>query len=203
MRSKTGAPEEGVRAGTQGASWYRRSPEQVLEALDTDRNGLDDDEADRRRAEQAAGMSRDELERQYPLRHKVPFRTEQKYMATIHDEAASDRGPLDNPGGFVLVGMQGLLDPPRESAVEAVAPLSGGATFFLFSTGAADVALAFEPGERALTQRLLRFEPLDLATWAVAAAVASTAIVVNELHKRLRPATRRPSDQEAAPGGRT
>lgn len=36
------------------------------------------------------------------------------------------------------------------------------------------------------TQRLLRFEPLDLATWAVAAAVALTAIPVNELHKRLR-----------------
>jgi Ca2+-transporting ATPase len=37
------------------------------------------------------------------------------------------------------------------------------------------------------TQRLLAFEPLPWQVWLAAAGVASTAIVVNELHKWLRP----------------
>jgi len=38
-----------------------------------------------------------------------------------------------------------------------------------------------------VTQELLSVQPLDANSWAVAIAVASTAIVVNELHKRFRP----------------
>jgi magnesium-transporting ATPase (P-type) len=38
-----------------------------------------------------------------------------------------------------------------------------------------------------LTQDLLSLAPLDWTTWLVATAVASTAIIVNELHKWLRP----------------
>jgi P-type Ca2+ transporter type 2C len=38
-----------------------------------------------------------------------------------------------------------------------------------------------------LTQELLSVVPLDPTAWLIAIAVASTAIVVNELHKRLRP----------------
>ena len=38
-----------------------------------------------------------------------------------------------------------------------------------------------------VTQELLRVAPLDAQAWLVAVGVASTAIVVNELHKRLRP----------------
>lgn len=49
--------------------------------------------------------------------------------------------------------------------------------------------------------RLLRFAPLDLATWAVAALVASTAIVVNELHKRLRSAGPSGSRAQGGPAG--
>lgn len=37
-----------------------------------------------------------------------------------------------------------------------------------------------------LTQELLSLEPLDGVTWLVAGAVSSTAIIVNELHKRFR-----------------
>lgn len=37
------------------------------------------------------------------------------------------------------------------------------------------------------TQRLLHFEPLSWQIWLISIAVASTAIVVNELHKWLRP----------------
>jgi cation-transporting P-type ATPase F len=128
-----------------------------------------------------AGMSREEVTAQYPRRDTVPFRTEHRYMATIHDGTDAD-GPLvlvkgapervaemcaqvqtdggvekisreriheasedlareglrvlamavghgedaaaavagDSPEGLTFVGMQGLLDPPREAAVEAV-----------------------------------------------------------------------------------
>ncbi|MDT8387721.1 MAG: HAD-IC family P-type ATPase [Thiogranum sp.] len=38
-----------------------------------------------------------------------------------------------------------------------------------------------------LTQDLLSLTPLDATTWGVSIAVALTAIIVNELHKRLRP----------------
>jgi magnesium-transporting ATPase (P-type) len=38
-----------------------------------------------------------------------------------------------------------------------------------------------------VTQTLLSLRPLDALTWAVAAGVALTAIIVNELHKRFRP----------------
>ncbi len=38
-----------------------------------------------------------------------------------------------------------------------------------------------------VTQQLLRFEPLGLDAWLIAIAVALTAIIPNELHKRLRP----------------
>ncbi len=42
-----------------------------------------------------------------------------------------------------------------------------------------------------LTQELLSLAPLDAQTWLVAGLVASTAIIVNELHKWLRPRYRR------------
>ncbi len=131
-------------------------------------------------AAQQAGLDRDEMEKQYELRETIPFRTEQRFMATIHQ---AEDGPLvlikgaperiaemcdsqmnkdgqsddldpdalsqtqqkladeglrvlamavgrgddaaekinsDDPGGFTFVGMQGLMDPPRDSAVEAM-----------------------------------------------------------------------------------
>jgi magnesium-transporting ATPase (P-type) len=41
------------------------------------------------------GVNRDELAERHPLRDKVPFRTEQRFMATIHDPSDSDgEGPL-------------------------------------------------------------------------------------------------------------
>lgn len=40
------------------------------------------------------------------------------------------------------------------------------------------------------TQQLLRFEPIGATTWIVATVVAATAIIVNELHKRVRPRPR-------------
>ena len=131
-----------------------------------------------------AGLDRDELLGRHPVRDKVPFETERRFMATIHDVPAGDgEGPLvlvkgapervaqmcdrrrtadggeepldteavvrsgerlageglrmlamavgrgeaaadtvrgDDPGGLVFVGMQALVDPPRESAVGAV-----------------------------------------------------------------------------------
>lgn len=133
-------------------------------------------------AAEQAGLDRDEQAKQYELKHTVPFRTEQRFMATIH-ESPDDDGPLvlikgaperiaemcssrlnqdgetadldrdqvsqiqeklageglrmlamaighgdeaadniqgDEPGGFTFVGMQGLLDPPRDSAIDAV-----------------------------------------------------------------------------------
>jgi Ca2+-transporting ATPase len=48
-----------------------------------------------------------------------------------------------------------------------------------------------------LTQDLLSLAPLDAMTWLIATAVASTAIIVNELHKRLRPRYRDRADAEA------
>ncbi|HEX6237449.1 MAG TPA: HAD-IC family P-type ATPase [Acidimicrobiales bacterium] len=135
-------------------------------------------------AARRAGMDRAELTRRYPERDRVPFRTEQRFMATVHDvprdeddgplvlvkgapervvemcdrRRTSDGGddPLDgdaaveasealageglrvlamavgrgdraartvqgeDPTGLVLVGMQGLVDPPRPTAVGAV-----------------------------------------------------------------------------------
>ncbi|MFO7981889.1 MAG: HAD-IC family P-type ATPase [Desulfuromonadales bacterium] len=49
-----------------------------------------------------------------------------------------------------------------------------------------------------LTQRLLSFAPLDAGTWAAAIAIALTAVIVNELHKRFRPSagTRRKTEVE-------
>jgi Ca2+-transporting ATPase len=41
-----------------------------------------------------------------------------------------------------------------------------------------------------LTQKLLSLAPLDAKTWLLASAVAATAIIVNELHKWLRPRPR-------------
>jgi cation-transporting P-type ATPase F len=130
-----------------------------------------------------AGLSREELVQRYPRRETVPFRTEQRFMATINDVPSGEQGPLvlvkgaperiaemcqdarsadggteqlsveevraqseslareglrvlamavgrgeqaadaatsDDPVGLTFVGMQGLLDPPRESAVHAV-----------------------------------------------------------------------------------
>lgn len=51
------------------------------------------------------------------------------------------------------------------------------------------VSLAFHIGALYLpwTQKLLHFQPLPWQVWVAAILVASTAIVVNELHKRLRP----------------
>ncbi len=46
-----------------------------------------------------------------------------------------------------------------------------------------------------VTQQLLRFEPLGADAWLIATAVALTAIIPNELHKRLRP---RPVAQQVA-----
>jgi calcium-translocating P-type ATPase len=133
-------------------------------------------------AAQQVGMKRDELEKQYELQETVPFRTEQRFMATIH-KTKNDDGPLvfvkgaperiaqmcnsqlnkdgesgdldpdqvaqlqekmadaglrvlamavgrgteavesiksNEPDGFTFTGMQGLLDPPRDSAVKAM-----------------------------------------------------------------------------------
>jgi len=130
-----------------------------------------------------AGLSREELAQRYPRQDTVPFRTEQRFMATINDVPSDEQGPLvlvkgaperiaemcqdarsadggteqlsveevreqseslareglrvlamamgrgeqavdaatsDDPGGLTFIGMQGLLDPPRESAVHAV-----------------------------------------------------------------------------------
>ncbi len=144
------------------------------------------------RAGRRAGMERDDLASRYRQRDEVPFRTEQRFMATINDpgddgdggdsgdggdgplvlvkgaperivemcdrrrtadggEEAIDRDEVieqsdslaadglrvlamavgcgsdaadsirtDEPEGFVFVGMQALLDPPRDSAIEAV-----------------------------------------------------------------------------------
>jgi cation-transporting P-type ATPase F len=129
-----------------------------------------------------AGLDPGELARRHPERDRVPFVTERRFMATIHD-VADGKGPLvavkgaperlaqmcdrrltadgdeedvdtddllrtsdelasdglrvlamavgrgeraaeeirgDEPHGLVFVGMQGLLDPPRDSAVGAV-----------------------------------------------------------------------------------
>ncbi|MFO7961756.1 MAG: HAD-IC family P-type ATPase, partial [Nitriliruptoraceae bacterium] len=129
-----------------------------------------------------AGLSPIEMRAAYPRRGTVPFRTEQRYMATIHEhpdggeplvvvkgapervlgmcdrqratdaeeepldaDAASARSESlaaeglrvlavaagrgedlagavtsDDPHGMTFIGMHGLLDPPRASAVEAV-----------------------------------------------------------------------------------
>ncbi|MFN3219086.1 MAG: cation-translocating P-type ATPase [Acidimicrobiales bacterium] len=129
-----------------------------------------------------AGMDPGELARRHPERDRVPFVTERRFMATIHDvpdgegplvavkgaperiaemcdrrltadgeeepvdaddllrtsedlavdglrvlamaigrgERAADEIRGDDPHGLVFVGMQGLLDPPRDSAVGAV-----------------------------------------------------------------------------------
>ncbi|MDZ7677899.1 MAG: HAD-IC family P-type ATPase [Acidimicrobiales bacterium] len=132
----------------------------------------------------AAGLDRDELLQRHPQRAKVPFQTERRYMATIHDgpegageaplvlvkgaperiaemcdrqrtrdgdeqpvdadqiidtseqlasqglrvlamavghgEEAAEAIRGDEPDALVFVGLQGLLDPPRDSAVGAV-----------------------------------------------------------------------------------
>ncbi|MFP4512229.1 MAG: cation-translocating P-type ATPase [Acidimicrobiales bacterium] len=131
-----------------------------------------------------AGLDRDELLERHPQRAKVPFETERRYMATIHDgpdgageaplvlvkgaperiaemcdrqrtrdggeqpidadeivdtsdqlasqglrvlamaighgEEAAEAVQRDEPDALVFVGLQGLLDPPRDSAVGAV-----------------------------------------------------------------------------------
>lgn len=130
-----------------------------------------------------AGLSREELQQRYPQTDEVPFRTERRFSATIHDVPDDQEGPLvlvkgapevifemsdrslsedgeetdldrdallemndqlaseglrvlamaigrgeqaadsirsDEPGGMIFVGMQGLMDPPRPEAVEAV-----------------------------------------------------------------------------------
>lgn len=130
-----------------------------------------------------AGFSRQELDQRYPQIDEVPFQTERRFSATLHDVPDEEEGPLvlvkgapeaifemcdqeltgegqhhdlardklreqneelasaglrvlamalgrgqqaresiksDNPGGLIYVGMQGLMDPPRPEAVEAV-----------------------------------------------------------------------------------
>jgi len=145
------------------------------------------------------GLDREELTERYPQRDKVPFQTEQRYMATInevpdgdgdgplvlvkgapervvgmcdrrrsaegdetdidHDalidvseslaqgglrvlamavgrgEQAADAVRSDAPEGLVFVGMTGLLDPPRESAVEAVDRCHGAGIRVIMVTG--------------------------------------------------------------------
>jgi Ca2+-transporting ATPase len=46
------------------------------------------------RAARDAGLSREELERRHPRRDVVPFRTERRFMATIHDVPEGEEGPL-------------------------------------------------------------------------------------------------------------
>jgi Ca2+-transporting ATPase len=130
-----------------------------------------------------AGLSRDELVDRYPKKDEVPFQTERRFSATIHEVPEDEDGPLvlvkgapevilemcqrrltadgneenlnreagarqneelarqglrvlamaigrgnqaaeriksDQPSGMTLVGMQGLLDPPRPEAIAAV-----------------------------------------------------------------------------------
>jgi cation-transporting P-type ATPase F len=130
-----------------------------------------------------AGLSREKLAQRYPQIDEVPFRTENRFSATIHGVPDDQEGPLvlikgaperllemcqrrqndsgdeveldrdafhqkneelaaqglrvlamaigrgqqaaesiksDNPDGMTMVGMQGLLDPPRPEAIQAV-----------------------------------------------------------------------------------
>ncbi len=130
-----------------------------------------------------AGLSREEIEKRYPQVDSIPFQTERRFSATIHDVSDDEEGPLvlvkgapeviaemsrnkltdaaehveldkaeiekkneqlasqglrvlgmaigrgeeavksiksEQPEGFTFVGMQGLLDPPRPEAIEAV-----------------------------------------------------------------------------------
>jgi Ca2+-transporting ATPase len=134
-------------------------------------------------AARAAGLRREDEQQRHPRRDTVPFRTERRFMATVHDDGDDGDGPLvlvkgapervagmcdrrldhdggegeldrdevvrrseelaaeglrvlamavgrgedvaesvrgDHPGGLTFVGMQGLMDPPRPSAVQAV-----------------------------------------------------------------------------------
>jgi cation-transporting P-type ATPase F len=145
-----------------------------------------------------AGMERDEMEARYPQRDKIPFETEKRYMATVHDVPHHEGGgplvlvkgaperiaemctrrltddgeevPVDavdvidtseelagaglrvlamatgdgtdaaetvreDPHDLVFVGMQGLLDPPRGSAVGAVDRCHGAGIRVLMVTG--------------------------------------------------------------------
>jgi cation-transporting P-type ATPase F len=135
------------------------------------------------RAGRQVGLERRDLDERHRQRDKVPFRTEQRFMATINDPDDEGDGPLvlvkgaperivemcerqrtgdggeepldgdavlelseslaaaglrvlamavgcgdeaadsvhtEEPSGLVFVGMHGLFDPPRDSAIEAV-----------------------------------------------------------------------------------
>jgi calcium-translocating P-type ATPase len=154
------------------------------EALNVEEEEGDPMEVALVRAALDAGMERETLIQRYPLNKTIPFRTENRFMATVHgvsdqDEEApvvfvkgapekilamctaqmnadGDEVELDEdqwrsaqetmaddglrvlamamgrggkaaeaveqeePSGFVFTGLQGLMDPPRDSAVKAV-----------------------------------------------------------------------------------
>ena len=151
----------------------------ATDQLDADEPGGDPMELALVEATVQAGLDPDELRARNPRRDTVPFRTEQRYMATVHD---TDDGPLvvvkgapeavapmrdhepddedagvdpdaivrdseelagegfrvlavatargedaaaavlrDEPSGLAFAGLHGLFDPPRPSAIDAVA----------------------------------------------------------------------------------
>lgn len=153
------------------------------EALDLEAERGDPMEIALVQAAQQAGLAYNKLAKAYERQDTVPFRTEQRFMATIHAASDEEEEPLvlvkgaperllemcdsqmtrngeteeldgtgikekqqamadeglrvlamaighgqeaagsiqsDEPHGFCFVGMQGLLDPPRETAVKAV-----------------------------------------------------------------------------------
>ncbi len=157
--------------------------EAKLPATDDEENAGDPMEVALLVAAQRAKLDLEELKKNYPRRDIVPFRTERRYMATIHESREEGEGPLvlvkgsperiaemcasrqlkdgiddnfdpsaveraneelaanglrvlamaigrgdeavkgvreDSAEKLTFVGMQGLLDPPRESAVKAV-----------------------------------------------------------------------------------
>ncbi|MEA2086060.1 MAG: HAD-IC family P-type ATPase [Chloroflexota bacterium] len=141
-----------------------------------------------------AGLTRDELLKEYPLLDQIPFDSKQRYSASIHtwndtkivflkgapervvkmcDSMAGPDGPVKmdkeralgeaeriaeeglrvlamakaedeqaiesiekgEPGGFTLLGLQGMMDPPREDAARAIASCHRAGILVMMVTG--------------------------------------------------------------------